>query len=101
MDGGKKVSELSDFKDVWVFMDIKDHVKVDECALEILGKAREIADQLNEKLVAIVLALDAEQYLPTIEKYGVDKIIYQSHADLKHYHEQIFQFHFYFELTNQ
>ncbi|MFX0070434.1 MAG: electron transfer flavoprotein subunit alpha/FixB family protein [Candidatus Hermodarchaeota archaeon] len=84
------MNELSDYKDVWVFTEIKDHVKVHECALEILGKAREIADTLGQKLIAIVLALDAEQYLPVIEEHGVDKIIYLSHVDLKHYHERIY-----------
>ena len=77
-------------KDVWVFTEIKDHVRVHPCALEILSKGRELADKLGEKLVAIVLALDAEQYLPTIEEHGVDKIIYFSHVELKHYHERIF-----------
>ncbi|MBN1801137.1 MAG: electron transfer flavoprotein subunit alpha/FixB family protein [Candidatus Lokiarchaeota archaeon] len=82
--------DLKDYKDVWVFTEIKDHVRVEECALEILGKAREVANQLNEKLVAIVMALEAEQYLPVIEEHGVDRIIYMSHPDLKHYHERIF-----------
>ena len=84
------MSNLSKYKDVWVFTEIKDHVEVHECALQILGKAREIADKLEQKLVAIVVALDAEQYLPVIEENGVDKIIYLSHQDLKHYHERIF-----------
>lgn len=84
------MSDIAEYKDVWVFTEIKDHVEVHECALEILSKAREIADQIGQKLVAIVLALEAEQYLPTIEDYGVDKIIYLSHNDLKHYHERIF-----------
>src|SRR4030042_4134145 len=84
------MSDLEDYKDVWVFTEIKDHVMVHDCALQILSKAREIADNLHQRLVAIVLALDAEQYLPTIREYGVDKIIYWSHSDLKHYHEQIF-----------
>ena len=88
--GGKKLSNLSDYKDVWVFTEIKDHVEVHECALQILGKAREIADKLGQRLVAVVLALNAEQYLPVIEEHGVDKIIYLSHNDLKHYHERIF-----------
>ncbi len=88
--GFKRMSDISEYKDVWVFTEIKDHVEVHQCALEILTKAREIADQLGQKLVAIVLALEAEQYLPTIEEYGVDKIIYLSHPDLKHYHERIF-----------
>ncbi len=86
----KDMTEISEYKDVWVFTEIKDHERVDECALEILGKGREIADQLNESLVAIVLALDAEQYIPVIKEHGVDKIVYMSHVELKHYHEQIF-----------
>ncbi|MFX1274980.1 MAG: electron transfer flavoprotein subunit alpha/FixB family protein [Promethearchaeota archaeon] len=84
------MSNTSDYQDVWVFTEIKDHVKVHECALEILGKGREIADKLGQKLVAVVLALEAEQYLPVIEEYGVDRIIYLSHLELKHYHEGIF-----------
>ncbi|MBD3197131.1 MAG: electron transfer flavoprotein subunit alpha [Candidatus Lokiarchaeota archaeon] len=84
------MNEKDDSKDLWVFTEIKDHERVDECALEILGKARDIADKLDQKLVSIVLALDAEQYLSTIKDHGVDKIIYFSHQDLKHYHERIF-----------
>ena len=84
------MTNLDDYKDVWVFTEIKDHMEVHPCALEILGKGREIADKLGQKLVAIVVAINAEQYLPAIEEHGVDKIIYFSHADLKHYHEQIF-----------
>ncbi|MHA1670766.1 MAG: electron transfer flavoprotein subunit alpha/FixB family protein [Promethearchaeota archaeon] len=86
----KILSSLDNYKDVWVFTEIKDHVQVHNCALEILGKAREIADELGQRVVSILLALDAEQYIPTIEDYGVDKIIYLSHKDLKHYHERIF-----------
>ncbi|MHA1723649.1 MAG: electron transfer flavoprotein subunit alpha/FixB family protein [Promethearchaeota archaeon] len=86
----QQVHELAEYKDVWVFTEIKDHVEVHEIALEILGKAREIADKLDQQLVAIVLALEAEQYLETIKDYGVDKIIYISHPSLKHYHERIF-----------
>ena len=88
--GGTKMNRLSEYQDVWVFTEIKDHVKVHDCALEILGKGREIADKLGQNLVAIVLALDAEEYLPVIEEHGVDKIIYLSHPELKHYHEGIF-----------
>ncbi|MFX1278603.1 MAG: electron transfer flavoprotein subunit alpha/FixB family protein [Promethearchaeota archaeon] len=84
------MSKLNEYKDVWVFTEIKNHVRVHDCSLEILGKAREIADNLGQRLVGILLALDAEQYIPTIEEHGIDKIIYISHSDLKHYHERIF-----------
>jgi electron transfer flavoprotein alpha subunit len=86
----KIMNNLDEYEDVWVFTEIKDHERVHPCALEILSKARELADELNQNLVAIVLALDAEQYLPTIKEYGADRIIYLSHLDLKHYHERIF-----------
>jgi len=84
------MTNSTEYQGVWVFAEIKDHVQVHPSALEILGKARELADELNQKLTAVVLALEAEQYLPTIKEYGVDKIIYLSHPDLKHYHERIF-----------
>jgi electron transfer flavoprotein alpha subunit len=84
------MNNSTEYEGVWVFAEIKDHVKVHPSALEILGKARELADELNQELVAVVLALEAEQYLPTIKEHGVDKIIYLSHQDLKHYHERIF-----------
>jgi electron transfer flavoprotein alpha subunit len=84
------LSKLNTYKDVWVFIEIKDHVQVHDCALEILGKAREIADKLGQRLVGILLTVDAEQYIPTIEEHGVDKTIYISHSDLKHYQERIF-----------
>lgn len=84
------MTNSTEYQGVWVFAEIKDHVQVHPSTLEILGKARELAEELNQELTAVVLALEAEQYLPTIKEHGVDKIIYLSHPDLKHYHERIF-----------
>lgn len=87
------MDKLSDYSNVWVFAEIKDHDRVSDCALEILGKARELADKLGQKVVAILLALDAEKFIPTIKTYGADKVIYISDPNLKHYHEKIFTEH--------
>jgi electron transfer flavoprotein alpha subunit len=84
----KHISEGSG--DVWVFTEIQDHERVLDGALELLSKGREIADTLGTKLYAVVFALDAEQYLPLIEKYGPDVILYCSDRGLKHYDSQIF-----------
>ena len=35
------MSNIDEYKDVWVFTEIKDHVEVHTCALEILSKGRE------------------------------------------------------------
>jgi electron transfer flavoprotein alpha subunit len=76
--------------DVWVFTEIQDHERVLEGALELLSKGREIARTLGGRLCAVVHALDAEQYLPLIERYGPDVILYCSDRTLKHYDSQMF-----------
>ena len=76
------MNKLEEYKDVWVFAEIKDHEEVHDCVLEILGKARETADKLGHKLIVILLSLDAENYIPTIKEHGVDKLIYISHPNL-------------------
>jgi electron transfer flavoprotein alpha subunit len=88
MAGAYKKS--SDYKDVWVFTEIQDHERVLEGALELLTKGREIADTLGVRLYAVIFALDAEQYLPVVERYGPDVILYCSDRTLKHYDSQIF-----------
>ena len=45
---------LQDYKDVYVFAEQRDGV-IQNVALELLGKARELADANNEKVVAILL----------------------------------------------
>jgi electron transfer flavoprotein alpha subunit len=78
------------YTDVWVFTEIRDHEQVLEGALELLTKGREIAGRLGQRLIAVVHALDAEQYLPVIEQYGPDVILYCSDSALKHYDSQMF-----------
>lgn len=80
----------SDYKGVWIFTEIQDHERVLVGALELLTKGRELASKLGEKLFAVVFGLEVEQYLPTIEKYGPDYIIYSSSPSLKHYNGEIF-----------
>ncbi|MBN2159803.1 MAG: electron transfer flavoprotein subunit alpha/FixB family protein [Spirochaetes bacterium] len=86
---GKQVS-IENYRDVWIFTEIQDHERVLEGALELLSKGREIADTLGVKLYAVVFALEAEQYLPVVERYGPDVILYCSDRGLKHYDSQIF-----------
>ena len=75
---------------IFVFVEIQDHERVLEGALEMMTRARQLADELNEKLYALVLALDAEEYLDEIEEYGPDVVLYCSDPALKHYNNEIF-----------
>ncbi|MCP4760780.1 MAG: electron transfer flavoprotein subunit alpha/FixB family protein [archaeon] len=87
-------NELNDYSNVWVFTEIQDHERILDCALELLTKGRELADKINQKLYSIVFSLDVKQYLPIIEEYGPDVIIYNEETKdpqtLKHYNGEIF-----------
>ncbi|MHA1340888.1 MAG: electron transfer flavoprotein subunit alpha/FixB family protein [Promethearchaeota archaeon] len=88
------LNSINTYKDVWVFTEIQDHERVLEGSLELLTKGRELAKKLNQKLYSIVFGLNVEQYLPEIEKYGPDVIIYNKETEdpqlLKHYNGEIF-----------
>lgn len=86
----KKSGDNSGRGDVWVFAEIQDHERVLDGALELITKGRDIADTLGTRLWALVFALDAEQYLTVIERYGPDVILCCSDQRLKHYDSQIF-----------
>lgn len=65
MEGEKALSEN---KGVWVFSDKHD------LALEILGKAREIADKLQTELAAVLVGRNVEDKANELIKYGADKV---------------------------
>ncbi|TAL31056.1 MAG: electron transfer flavoprotein subunit alpha/FixB family protein [Spirochaetes bacterium] len=77
-------------KDVWVFAEIQDHERVLEGSCELLTIGRALADTLGSRLCALVFALDAERYLPVIERFGPDAIFCASDRALKHYDGAIF-----------
>jgi len=81
---------FKDYRDLWVFTEIQDHERVLAGALELLTKGREIADTLKVKMYAVIFALEAEQYLSVVQRYGPDVILYCSDRALKHYDSQIF-----------
>ena len=46
--------DKSQYKDVCVFVEQREGI-IQKVALELLGKARELADTLNEKVIALLL----------------------------------------------
>ena len=51
--------DKSQYKDVYVFVEQREGV-IQKVAIELLGKARELADSLNEKVVAMLLGYEVE-----------------------------------------
>lgn len=62
-------------------------------SIELLGKAREIADELHQEVLAFTFGMDCEQYLGTIQSYRPDKVFYYSTPSpdktFKHFNEEV------------
>ena len=65
---------LTEYKDVYVFAEQRDG-KIQNVALELLGKARELADANNEKVVAILLGYNIKGQADTLIAYGADHVL--------------------------
>ena len=75
---------LQDYKDVYVFAEQRDGV-IQNVALELLGKARELADANNEKVVAILLGKDIKAKAQELIASGADKVLVVDHDLLATY----------------
>ena len=72
--------------DVWVFVEQRDGVAA-EVSLELLGRARELADQLGVKVGAVLAgAGEAVKALaPALVARGADTVYLAGHEDLAQY----------------
>lgn len=72
------------YKDVYVFAEQRDG-EIQSVAFELLGKARELADQLNEKVVAILLGEKVADKADELIAHGADKVVCVDAPELKNY----------------
>jgi len=70
--------------DVWVFIQQSDG-NVAEVSLELMSKARELADRVKAPLAAVLLGSGVRNLAGTLFSYGADKVYLADHATLSHY----------------
>lgn len=71
-------ADLASYKGVWVFVEVineKNILKNRPVSLELLTKGRELANQLNEKLCAVIIGANNSALYAELSAYGAD-IIY-------------------------
>ncbi|MBL7574735.1 electron transfer flavoprotein alpha subunit apoprotein [Peptoniphilus asaccharolyticus DSM 20463] len=71
-------------KDVYVFIEQRDN-KIQKVGIELLGKARELADALGQEVVGILLGESIKSETPVLFKHGADKVITVEDPMLKEY----------------
>lgn len=72
---------ISDYKGVLVFVEQREG-KIQRVSLELIGKAREIADELDEAVTAVILGNNIKNNLEELIYYGADEVIYVDHQAL-------------------
>lgn len=73
-----------DYKDVYVFAEQRDG-KIQPVALELLGKAQELAAALGQRVVAILAGYQVEALAQTLIHYGADEVVLADYSELKDY----------------
>lgn len=76
--------DKNQYKDVYVFAEMRDG-KVQNVAFELLGKARELADSLGEKVVAVLLGNAFTNQANECIAHGADKVLCVEAPELENY----------------
>lgn len=73
-----------DYKNVYVFAEQRGGV-IQSVALELIGKAKDLADALGEKVVALLAGYKVEPLADTLFESGADEVVMVDHPQLEHY----------------
>ena len=76
--------DKSQYKDVYVFVEQREGV-IQPVAFELLGKARELADQLSQNVVAILAGYGIAEKAPEPIAYGADSVLCIDAPELVYY----------------
>ena len=74
----------TDYGGIWVFAEQRGG-ELHEVSLELLGKARELADQANQKVIGILLGHHVNPLAQNLIHYGADAVLLADDAHLDNY----------------
>ena len=81
--------DVNDYKNVAVFVE-QHEGKVAGVSFEMLGEGRKLADQLGEKLVAVLLGSGMDAAANDLVKYGADKVVYFDSPELVRFRDDTY-----------
>lgn len=77
-------SVIEQYKDVFVFAQQVDN-EISPIAFELLGKAKDLANDLGEKVVAVLIGYNVKGLADQLAVYGADKVIVVDDKELEVY----------------
>lgn len=76
-------------KDVWVVAE-QNQVEPEDACLEIISKARQLADKLGEEVKAAVIGSSKTELALILASYGADKVYFVDHPLLSEYSVELY-----------
>lgn len=80
---------IAEHKNVWVYIEI-DKGHIHEASLQLLGKAREVANKVGSELVAVMLGSKLGSLIDEPGMYGADEVIYAEDPRFETYYAIIY-----------
>lgn len=74
---------------IWVFLE-RTEGGFEEVSLEILGRARELADKFNHTVTAVILGANPQEYVQSAIEYGADEALFLKNSNLEEYGTELF-----------
>ena len=85
----KKTSVLADkddYQGIWIFAEQKDGV-IAPVVFELLGNGRDLAEQMEEELSAVLFGSEVEDLASELIAYGADQVIVVDDPELAHFRD--------------
>jgi electron transfer flavoprotein alpha subunit len=79
--------DKSDYQGIWVFAEQREGV-IAPVVFELLGKGRDLADQMGAELSAVVFGFEIEGLASELIAYGADQVIEVDDPELKHFRDE-------------
>ncbi len=77
------------FSGIWVYAEQRDGI-IAPVVLELLGKARELAEDMDAELSAVLLGHEVGNLTGELIAYGADKVIVVDDPALKHFQDELY-----------
>ena len=85
----KTPTDLSAWSGIWVFAEAR-HGEIAPVVFELLGTGRNLADQRNVPLTAVVLGTELQGKAAELIPAGADQVLLADNPDLKQYREDVY-----------
>ena len=87
--GLRKTTDFESYKDVLIFAEQRGG-KLSSVVSELIGKGRELADKVQQKLAVVILGTNTESLVEKIKQYPVDTIYVYNHPELAYYRAETY-----------